>query len=391
MMPEHELITIPASHYCERARWALDHAGIRFKPECPRAVPVLLCPQEAAGHGQGREGRRVLRDSSDIVRYANDHCAPAPPASARCPGPSGPASASAAPHRRSSVASSAASGATGEAVAGGAASCSPHCASASPPLYPTDPDELRQVQELEALFSRKLGVWARVVAYHYLFKDWWGGRGRLTTDVLAARQPGMPAWRVLALRAALPAVRSTIRQGLRVSEASASACLARRAEVEAQPRHGATDDGIVGGGCDHSQSACAGSTGGSPAAAPLAAAAAAAAATAAVAAAVTAAAAAGGPYLVGGRFTAADLTFASLSALLLAPQRYGAYLPPPAAWPGDFPLLAAALRDTPAGRHALRMYELHRGGCTGGAGGAHARLKQQTAYVSGKQHQKGER
>jgi len=28
MTTEYRLITIPPSHYCEKARWALEHAGI---------------------------------------------------------------------------------------------------------------------------------------------------------------------------------------------------------------------------------------------------------------------------------------------------------------------------------------------------------------------------
>jgi hypothetical protein len=76
----------------------------------------------------------------------------------------------------------------------------------------------------------------------------------------------------------------------------------------------------------------------------------------------------GGRYLVGGRFTAADLTFAAMSAIVLMPPQYGAYLPPVEAMPSDFPALE--LRETPAGRHAMRMYELHRRAGPGGGGGS---------------------
>ncbi|MBK7578588.1 MAG: glutathione S-transferase [Myxococcales bacterium] len=70
------LITIPISHYCERARWALDHAGLSFVEEQhlqmfhwryvkaaggTKTVPVLVL-----------EDGGVLRDSSEIVRYASD-------------------------------------------------------------------------------------------------------------------------------------------------------------------------------------------------------------------------------------------------------------------------------------------------------------------------------
>ena len=66
------LITIPISHYCEKARWALDRAGIEYREErhiqgvhmlaARRAgggltTPVLVTPD------------RVLAESSDILEW----------------------------------------------------------------------------------------------------------------------------------------------------------------------------------------------------------------------------------------------------------------------------------------------------------------------------------
>ena len=68
------LITIPISHYCEKARWALDYTGVRYQERAHlqvvhwvavaraggrRTAPVLVC------------GDRVFADSSDILREAN--------------------------------------------------------------------------------------------------------------------------------------------------------------------------------------------------------------------------------------------------------------------------------------------------------------------------------
>lgn len=79
-MATHRLITIPPSHYCEKARWALLFAEIPFEEEghAPlvhwpfvmtrtrtRTVPVLLV-----------EGRPPLTESSDIVRYASARLPP---------------------------------------------------------------------------------------------------------------------------------------------------------------------------------------------------------------------------------------------------------------------------------------------------------------------------
>lgn len=70
------LITIGFSHYCEKARWALDRCGVRYveEPNLPvlhylstyrvaraRTVPVLVA------------GDTVLRDSTDIVAWADRH------------------------------------------------------------------------------------------------------------------------------------------------------------------------------------------------------------------------------------------------------------------------------------------------------------------------------
>jgi glutathione S-transferase len=65
-------------------------------------------------------------------------------------------------------------------------------------------------------------------------------------------------------------------------------------------------------------------------------------------------------YLVGHRFTLADLTFASLSSLMIAPPEHPitgrvAVTPAP-----EVATLRAELRATRAGEHALRMYREHR-------------------------------
>src|SRR5262249_54354774 len=73
------LITIPVSHYCEKARWALDRAALAYEseghmpvfhwastmPRRGRTVPMLVTP-----HG-------TLSDSTDILRFADAHAPPA--------------------------------------------------------------------------------------------------------------------------------------------------------------------------------------------------------------------------------------------------------------------------------------------------------------------------
>lgn len=68
----------------------------------------------------------------------------------------------------------------------------------------------------------------------------------------------------------------------------------------------------------------------------------------------------GRPFLDGDTFTALDLTFASLLAPLISAPQYGIPLPPVPSLPEPLRSLVEALRATPAGQHALRMYSDHR-------------------------------
>lgn len=70
-------VTIPASNYVEKARWALQLAGVAFTehkyaplfaymstmPNGGKSVPLLVLP------GDGGEKDVVLKDSSDILDY----------------------------------------------------------------------------------------------------------------------------------------------------------------------------------------------------------------------------------------------------------------------------------------------------------------------------------
>jgi glutathione S-transferase len=73
-----KLITIPFSHYCEKARWALDRAGVRydedghlplfhyvanFRAGGKRTVPTLVVDDGGK--------KTVVRDSTDIIAWAD--------------------------------------------------------------------------------------------------------------------------------------------------------------------------------------------------------------------------------------------------------------------------------------------------------------------------------
>jgi glutathione S-transferase len=141
------LITIPISHYCEKARWALDRAGVSYRERAHlqlnhrdavrragggTTVPVLVC------------GDRVLADSADIVDEADAH---------------------APPDRR---------------------------------LYPDDPGAAAEVRALQRDFDTRLGPHGRRWMYH-------GLRGRRDLAI-AYGCTGVPAWERHTLRLAYRAI-----------------------------------------------------------------------------------------------------------------------------------------------------------------------------------------
>jgi glutathione S-transferase len=250
--PSHRLITVPFSHYCEKARWALERAGVRYREDghLPmlhyaatfaarggRTVPVLVTP-----HG-------VLRDSTAILRYADARAA----IDAR--------------------------------------------------LYPTDPALRREVDALEDLFDEKLGPASRRVVYSYVLRD------RATALEFIRATPFVPRAELALFGSAYPLVRGVMARLLDLTPSRVARSLDRARALFDQVASRLAD---------------------------------------------------GQRYLAGERFSAADLTFASLAAPLVAPREYGVPLPDLDAMPPDAAATIAAMRATPAGDFVLRMYREHR-------------------------------
>lgn len=61
-------------------------------------------------------------------------------------------------------------------------------------------------------------------------------------------------------------------------------------------------------------------------------------------------------HLCGDRFTAADLTFAALSAAVVVPPVYGVALPQPSDMQPDTAALVERAREHPAGAYALSLF-----------------------------------
>ena len=245
------LITVPLSHYCEKARWGLDRLALSYREE-PHApllhrlatrrndggsVPVLV-------HGSCR-----FIDSTDILVHADAAC-------------------------------------------GGDL------------LYPRDAALRREVDALEEQFDTKLGPHTRRWVYQQLLPH-----TKLIRSLWSREAPPLEASLFPVIT---PLVRGLVRAAYRITPESAQRSLDRVRDVFMDvDRH--LDDGRR--------------------------------------------------FLIGNRFTAADLTFAALAAPVLFPVECRAVLPTLDAIPIPMREEVLRFRNTVAGRFALRLFSQERG-CT---------------------------
>ena len=167
-------------------------------------------------------------------------------------------------------------------------------------LMPADPAERSEVQRLLELFDTRLGVASRLWLYTWVLDD--------VPTFLALLGSGLGARGRRALGRLHPVVRPLIRQAFGVRSDARPRAAERIEEVFA---HADEQRG-------------------------------------------------GSAYLVGDRFTAADLTFAALGAPLVAPPSYGVALPPLDQVPEAFRSALERWRSTPSGAAILAVYERHR-------------------------------
>ena len=240
------LITIGFSHYCEKARWALDRGELPYREEdhVPlfhwrgslragggRTVPVLVTPDG------------VLRESTKIVEYVDEHLAR---------------------DRR---------------------------------IVPEDAQERAEVRTWVDDFDRGLGPAVRRYLYFHLLHD-----REAVVELLSSTGP---AWERKLARRLFPVIRAAIVRGLKISPASAERS---RQRIES------------------------------------------------TFAAVEARLADGRRFLVGDRFSAADLTLAALACPLIQPSQAGFELPRRCSELPGLAVAVAAARATLAGQHVLRVY-----------------------------------
>jgi glutathione S-transferase len=245
------LVTIPISHYCEKARWALDRAGIayderRHLPALHRfavrraggklTVPVLICDEVG-----------VLAESTAIVDYADARAAPG----------------------RGSI--------------------------------PQDPSLAAEARALAGDYDERLGPATRLWVYHQMIPY-----PKLVTASMTA---GVPGWQKTTFKLGNRAIGAAVSHVLTINDATAI-----DAEREFRTIFADVDDLLADGR----------------------------------------------RYLVGDAFSVADLTFAALSAPLIAPPQYGVRLPAVDELPPRMRATVRELRTTPAGEHALRMFATER-------------------------------
>lgn len=244
------LITIPISHYCEKARWALDRSGLPYR-EDRHVQGVHRVVARRAGGGTTvpvlvtREG--VLGESELILDWVDKRL----PAQQR--------------------------------------------------LFPAERDAREAVLRLCRRFDAGLGPRGRRVMYVHM----------LAQRDLALRfnNQGVPPWEDRAVRWGWPLMAGFVRHALGI-----------------RPGIDAEDERVVWREFDF----------------------------------VAQTLADGGPYLCGERFTAADLTFAALSASLVIPPDYGVPLPQPDVLPPATATLVRRAREHPAGAFALKLIAEHR-------------------------------
>ncbi len=244
-------MTIPISHFCEKARWALDRAGVDFVERPHLQLIHVLAARSAGGRRTVpvfvSDAGEVLAESADILRWADTRVGP---------------------ERR---------------------------------LYP-DGKLGAEAAALEAWLDHGFGPDGRLWMYHETL----GVVRELQQWALA----GVPRWERLVFHSSAPIVGLAIRRYLRVDAASAAAALDRVDRVFDDIARRLSD---------------------------------------------------GRSFLLGDRFTAADLTFAALSAPMLLPARYGSPLPPLEAMPDALAQAVRRLRSHPAGEFVDGLYREYRG------------------------------
>lgn len=247
-MPNLRLLTIPISHYCEKARWALDRLGLPYAEE--RHLQMFHYWQSFRLSGGPNvpvliDDGRVISDSTAILQHLERYAA------------------------------------------------------AETRLYPET--GRGAVEELEELFDETLGIESRRWVYFHALQT--------PGMAISTSSQGVPRWQAAVAPLCYPLLKTFINRKLAITAANVSAGLDRARAVIRRT------DALLSDGR---------------------------------------------PYLVGDRFTAADLTLACMMAPFLMPPEYGVRLPQPDQVSPAMRVTIEEMRGSRAGRHALHLYRTQR-------------------------------
>jgi glutathione S-transferase len=245
------LVTISFSHYCYKARWALDCAGIAYRES--GHLPVFHVAPVLRARGRRTtpvlvtdEG--VLADSTDILGWVD--------------------------RRRPELG-----------------------------LYGKTAEERREIAKLEDHFDERLGPHTRRWGYFQVLPS------KALSRQMFDDQAATPAWERAAMRVVFPMVRGLMTRAMNIDAESAARSMQKVEVVFDEVRDRLAD---------------------------------------------------GRRYLVGGAFSAADLTFAALATPVILPDDPAVRMPPLSAVPEPAAERVRALRSHPAGAFALRLLREHR-------------------------------
>jgi glutathione S-transferase len=241
----YRLITISVSHYCEKARWALTKLQIPFVEEAHMPPFHRLATGRVGGKSTPVlvTDAGAFTDSTDILKYI-DSIAPA-----------------------------------------------------NAKLYPTDPEQRGQVEELEDLFDSQLGPATRCWGYFYVVNDYNFMKSRWCQGVPSVERALFPV--------IFPLMRKVVRQSYNITPESAANAYEQIKSIFEKVSELLAD---------------------------------------------------GRTYLVGDNFSAADLTFAALAAPAVQPQEHLLKRSRLQEFPLQMASEISAFRETPAGAFVLRLH-----------------------------------
>ena len=246
--PTHRLIAIAVSHYCEKVRWALDYLNVNYIEE-NHAPPFHR--KYTSGYGGTTVPVLVTEDkafvdSHDILYYLDSICA-------------------------------------------------------NKPLYSPNAEVNQQIETLEELFDRKLGVATRLWGYYYAIQK--------PLFIAIAWGKGASLIEKIKCVITVPKTFNFLKQNYNVTPEGKNAALQEIREIF----------NLVDRQLNSGQQ-----------------------------------------YLVGDRLSAADITFAALASPVIRPKNHPVYDSQLSKLPTEMVAVIEELRATSAGKLVLRMYQKHR-------------------------------